>query len=88
LLEAVGRGDQEALAALYDRYQGLMHGMATRITRDPALAQDAVQEAFMGIWRNAARYSRARASGHTWMLAIARHRAGRPRTAKIGSTHP
>ena len=35
-----------------------------------ALAQDAVQEAFVGIWRNAARYAAGRASARTWMLAV------------------
>ncbi len=52
-----------------------MYGMATRITGDPALAQDVVQDAFLGIWRNAARYASARASARTWILSITHHRA-------------
>jgi RNA polymerase sigma-70 factor, ECF subfamily len=75
LLEWVASGEQGALAQLYDRYQGLMYGMATRITGDAMLAQDVVQDAFLGIWRNAARYISSRASARTWILSITHHRA-------------
>lgn len=75
LIEGVAAGEHEALSALYDRYQGLMYGMATKITRDPSLAQDVVQDAFVGIWKNAARYSSERASARTWILSITHHRA-------------
>jgi RNA polymerase sigma-70 factor (ECF subfamily) len=67
--------DEAALSELYDRYQAQMYGLALRITRDPALAQDAVQEAFVGVWRNAARYAVGRSTVRTWMLSIAHHRA-------------
>jgi RNA polymerase sigma-70 factor (ECF subfamily) len=67
--------DEEALSQLYDRYQAMMYGLALRITRDTAMAQDAVQEAFVGIWRNAARYSEGRASVKTWIMSITHHRA-------------
>ncbi|HYI21446.1 MAG TPA: sigma-70 family RNA polymerase sigma factor [Candidatus Limnocylindrales bacterium] len=76
LLERLAAGtDQHAASELYDRYQGAMYGLAIRITRDQALAQDAVQEAFVGVWRNASRYAAGRASVRTWMLAITHHRA-------------
>lgn len=76
LLERLAiRADTEALSELYDRYQALMYGLAMRITNDAQLAQDAVQEAFVGVWRNAARYSAARASVRTWILSITHHRA-------------
>lgn len=69
------RADTEALSELYDRYQALMYGLAMRITNDAQLAQDAVQEAFVGVWRNAGRYSAGRASVRTWILSITHHRA-------------
>jgi RNA polymerase sigma-70 factor (ECF subfamily) len=76
LLERLAAGaDEAALSQLYDRYQAAMYGLAMRITNDSALAQDAVQEAFVGVWRNAARYSETRASVRTWMLSITHHRA-------------
>jgi RNA polymerase sigma-70 factor (ECF subfamily) len=76
LLERLAAGtDERALSDLYDRYQAQMYGLALRITRDPALAQDAVQEAFVGVWRNAAKYAADRSSVRTWILSIAHHRA-------------
>ena len=75
LLAIAAEGVQEAMAVLFDRYQGLMYGLALRITADASAAQDVVQEAFLGIWRNASRFDPSRASGRTWMLAIAHHRA-------------
>jgi RNA polymerase sigma factor (sigma-70 family) len=75
LLERVGRGDAAALAALYDRYRSMAFALASRITSDAQLAEDVVQEAFLGVWRNATRYSASRATVRTWMLAIVHHRA-------------
>jgi len=76
LLERLAAGvDEAALSELYDRYQAQMYGLAMRITRDAALAQDAVQEAFVGVWRNAARYAVGRSSVRTWVLSITHHRA-------------
>ncbi len=60
---------------LYDRYKTMAYSLALRITSDPSLAQDAVQEAFLGVWRNASRYSAGRASARTWIMAITHHRA-------------
>ncbi len=67
--------DEQALSELYDRYQAVMYGLALRITSDSALAQDAVQEAFVGVWRNAATYAADRSSVRTWILSITHHRA-------------
>lgn len=75
LLEQLAGGEEAALSQLYDRYQAQMYGLALRITNDPGLAEDAIQEAFLGIWRNAARYSATRASVRTWLMSIAHHRA-------------
>ena len=76
LLERLSAGtDESALTQLYDRYQAQMYGLALSITKDNALAQDAVQEAFVNVWRNAGRYSPGRGSVRTWLLSIAHHRA-------------
>jgi len=75
LIAAVARGQLDAIGQLYDRYQGLMYGLANRITNDATLAQDVVQDAFLGLWRNAARFESGRASGRTWILSITHHRA-------------
>ena len=75
LLARVAEGRQEAVGVLFDRHQRSMYGLALRITGDDATAQDAVQDAFVSIWRNASRFDAQRASGRAWMLAIAHHRA-------------
>jgi len=75
LLMAVAQGDREAIGRLYDRHQGTMYGLAVRITNDAGLAQDAVQEAMLGVWRNASRFDASRAKARTWMLALVHHRA-------------
>jgi RNA polymerase sigma factor (sigma-70 family) len=75
LLEDITRGEPEALATLYDRYRKLGYSLAHRVTGDASLAEDVLQEAFIGVWRNAGRYSSVRASVRTWILAIVHHRA-------------
>lgn len=75
LLERVAAGDQQSLADLYDRYQRLTFGIATRITGDRAIAEDVIQETFLGIWRAAGNFAERRASARTWIIAICHHRA-------------
>lgn len=65
----------DALGVLYDRYGTMAYSIAQRITNDPSLAEDVVQEAFLGAWRNAARYRADRGSVKTWLMAIVHHRA-------------
>ena len=52
LLGLVARSDDIALAELYDRYGGVAYGLALRVLRDDGLAQDAVQDAFLAVWRS------------------------------------
>ena len=75
LLEAIGAGDEAALAALYDRFGRVAYGVALRILRDQALAEDAVQEAFLAVWRSAGSYRRERAKPSTWLLTLVHRRA-------------
>jgi RNA polymerase sigma factor (sigma-70 family) len=75
VLEAVGRGDDDALGVLYDRSGRLAFRLAFRILRDSALAEDAVQEAFLAVWRSADAYKRERAKPSTWILTVVHRRA-------------
>ena len=75
LLDAVASGDDGALAALYDRFGRVAYGLAYRILRDQALAEDAVQEAFLAIWRSAQGYQRERAKPATWILTLVHRRS-------------
>jgi RNA polymerase sigma-70 factor (ECF subfamily) len=75
LLAGLAAGHLEALDTLYDRYRALAYGLARRITNDDVLAEDVVQEAFLGAWRGAGRYAAGRGSVRTWLLSIVHHRA-------------
>ena len=75
ILVDVGEGKLDALEGLYDRYRAMAYAIALRITADPALAEDVVQDAFMGVWRHASRYVEGRGSVKTWLLSIVHHRA-------------
>ena len=71
----IADGELTALEDLYDRYKTMAYSIAYRITKDATLAEDVVQDAFLGVWRNAARYMEGRGSVKTWLLAIVHHRA-------------
>jgi RNA polymerase sigma-70 factor (ECF subfamily) len=75
LLAGLAAGRLDALDTLYDRYRTMAFGIARRITADDALAEDVVQEAFLGAWRGAERYVAGRGSVRTWLLSIVHHRA-------------
>jgi RNA polymerase sigma factor (sigma-70 family) len=75
LLQAMAAGDADALGALYDRFGRIAYGLAFRILHDPALAEDAVQEAFLAVWRSAESYQRERAKPSTWILTLVHRRA-------------
>ena len=75
LLSLVASSDDLALAELYDRFGRVAYGLALRILRDEALAQDAVQEAFLTIWRSADRFLAERAKASTWILTLVHRRA-------------
>ncbi len=75
LVALVARGDEAALGELYDRVGRLAYGLAYRVLRDERLAEDAVQEAFLGLWRSAAGYSAERAKATTWILTLVHRRA-------------
>jgi RNA polymerase sigma factor (sigma-70 family) len=71
----VARSDQEALAELYDRFGRVAYGLALRVLRDEKLAEDAVQEGFLAVWRNADRFMPERAKASTWLLTLVHRRA-------------
>jgi len=75
LVALVARSDESALAELYDRVGGTAYGLAYRVLRDEALAEDAVQEAFLGLWRSAGSFIPERAKASTWILTLVHRRA-------------
>ena len=75
LVVALAAGEDGALAGLYDRYGRVAYGLALRVLRDPALAQDAVQDAFLAAWRTAVGFDARRGSAQTWLLTLVHRRA-------------
>lgn len=75
LLERVVRLDESALAALYDRYSGLVYAECIRILRDAGAAEEILQDLFFQIWRSAARFDPQRGSLPGWLLVAARNRS-------------
>ncbi|MEZ5194808.1 MAG: ECF RNA polymerase sigma factor SigK, partial [Nocardioides sp.] len=75
LLRRSARGDEAAFAALYDATAARVHGLALRVVRDPAQAEEVAQEAFLEIWRTASRFDPSRGSALGWMLTLTHRRA-------------
>jgi RNA polymerase sigma-70 factor, ECF subfamily len=75
LLAAIAGGDERALGDLYDRYGRVAYGLALRIVRDPALAEDAVQDGFLAAWRTAAGFDARRGKPQSWLLTLVHRRA-------------
>jgi RNA polymerase sigma-70 factor, ECF subfamily len=75
LVLLAARSEQSALAELYDRYGRTAFGLALRVLRDEKLAEDAVQEAFISVWRTAARFVPERGKASTWILTLVHRRA-------------
>lgn len=75
LVSGVAAGDERALAVLYDRHGRAAYGVAVRVLGDPHLAEDAVQDAFLALWRSAASYDRRRAAVSTWIHVLVHRRA-------------
>lgn len=74
-IAACAAGDRSALRALYDREAAQMLGVALRILKRRALAEDAVQDAFLRIWSAAASFDGTAGQGRGWIYAILRNRA-------------
>jgi RNA polymerase sigma-70 factor, ECF subfamily len=75
LAVALRRGEERALAELYDRYGGAVYHLALRITRDPGTAEEISLDAFLQIWRQADRYHAHHGTLASWLFTIARSRA-------------
>jgi RNA polymerase sigma-70 factor (ECF subfamily) len=75
LLANVRRGDEQAMAALYDRYSKIVYSVALRVLREPASAEDVLQEVFLGLWRKPETFVSARGSLGGWLAVVARNRA-------------
>ncbi len=75
LLQRVGRGDERAFEMVYDRMAGLVLGIARRVIRNAAHAEEVTQEVMVEIWRTAARFDPERGSASAWVLTLAHRRS-------------
>jgi RNA polymerase sigma-70 factor (ECF subfamily) len=75
LLRAVARGDESALAVLYDRYASILLGLVLRIVHSRGEAEDVLQEVFLQVWRRASDFDEGRGRPFTWLVTLARSRA-------------
>lgn len=75
LLTRTARGDEQAFADLYDRMAGLVLGLARRVVRDPARAEEVAQEVFIQVWQSASRFDPTKGSAKTWVMTLTHRRA-------------
>lgn len=86
LIARSSRGDETAFAALYDATSARAYGMALRVVRNPAHAEEVVQEAYLDAWRTSSRFDPARGSAMGWLLTIVHRKAvDRVRSAEASS---
>ncbi len=84
LVAAIASGDSEALSILYDRYSGMLLGLANKVLRNSGDAQEVLQETMLQVWKQASRYDPSRSSVSTWLVLITRSRAiDRVRSRKV-----
>lgn len=75
LLQATARGDETALADLYDQLAPAVYGLAKRVIRDPSRAEEITQDVFLSVWRFATRFDPVKGSARTWVLTLTHRRA-------------
>ncbi|HXD31270.1 MAG TPA: sigma-70 family RNA polymerase sigma factor [Pyrinomonadaceae bacterium] len=74
-MHSIARGDELALASLYDRYRVILFGVLVRILSSREEAEDILQDVFIQVWRRAADFDEARGKPFTWLVTLARSRA-------------
>jgi RNA polymerase sigma-70 factor, ECF subfamily len=75
MIARIGRRDQSAFSALYDRLSGPLYSLTVKMLGDPAEAQDALQEVFLQIWSRARTYDPDKSSVFSWAVLLTRSRA-------------
>jgi RNA polymerase sigma-70 factor, ECF subfamily len=75
LIARLGAGDETAMADLYDRYAGIVYGVALRVLGNTTAAEDVLQEVFLQLWRNPRAFDAERGRLAPWLAVIARNRA-------------
>jgi len=75
LLEAVAQGNQDAMAAVFDRYSRMVYCIALRVLREPSAAEDVMQEVLLMVWKRPQSFVAQRGNLAAWLSVVARNRA-------------
>ena len=75
LIQQLLQRDVDAFEQLYDRHSRIVYSLVLRIVRQGSTAEEVVQDVFLQLWRNAARYDTRRGAFVPWLMALARNRA-------------
>ena len=75
IIQLLQRSDQYALNLLYENYSSSLYGAILKVTRNEEIAEDALQETFIKVWKNAHKYDPKKAKLFTWLFRIARNTA-------------
>jgi RNA polymerase sigma-70 factor, ECF subfamily len=75
LMTRVAQGDAEAFSDLYDQTSSMVYGLALRVVRSGALAEEVTQEVYLQVWRQASGFDAQRGSVKSWMATLAHRRA-------------
>ena len=73
--ERLMAGDEAALGELYDEFSPLVYGLAARVTRDWAAAEDITQEVFVRVWKDPQAFDPARGTWRRWLATVTHRRA-------------
>lgn len=75
IVSLLEKGDKKAINLLYDNYANSLYGVILKVTNNEELAQDALQETFVKVWKNSKKYDSKKAKLFTWLYRIARNTA-------------
>lgn len=75
LILRLPQGDRAAFRTLYAQTAGKLAGVLTRMLRERAEVEDALQEVYVRVWQRAAQFDPARGAGMSWLVAVARNHA-------------
>jgi RNA polymerase sigma-70 factor (ECF subfamily) len=75
LVQAIVRGDSQALELIYDRHSRGVYSLALRLLSDATAAEEVVQETFLKLWRHPSAYQPSRGRLLPWLLGVAHHHA-------------
>lgn len=75
IINLLQKGDKRALTLLYENYSNSLYGVILKITLNEEIAEDALQETFIKVWKNASKYDSSKAKLFTWLFRIARNTA-------------